>query len=84
MSRRKIVRKSGQQAKRIECRKRIKPLKKTLDPHFKEAFAKSDNCPCCGIPWTEHLGIIGTCKGLLDAKNEIKRLNRELKGLVKK
>jgi len=47
-------------------------------------------CKSCGIPFIDHLGIIGTCKMYQDAlieieslKNKINRLNEEVKCLKK-
>jgi len=28
-------------------------------------------CESCGIPFVEHLGLIGTCKGLMEAKERM-------------
>jgi len=41
----------------------------------------SDKCESCGIEWTEHLGITGTCKRVQDQAAEIERLKAEIEAL---
>jgi hypothetical protein len=41
----------------------------------------SDKCTSCGIEWTEHLGMIGTCKRVQDQAAEIERLKAEVERL---
>jgi hypothetical protein len=40
-----------------------------------------NNCKSCGIEWTEHLGMIGTCKRVQDQAAEIERLKTEVERL---
>jgi archaellum component FlaC len=40
-------------------------------------------CTSCGIDWTEHLGITGTCKRVQDQAAEIERLKAEIERLTK-
>lgn len=46
---------------------------------------KKDCCPSCGVPYIEHLGLIGTCKSLqtflkdsCEDDDEIRKLCREV------
>jgi hypothetical protein len=34
----------------------------------------TDACPSCGVPYVDHLGLIGTCADLLAARRELLRL----------
>ena len=36
--------------------------------------AEEPKCPSCGAAWTDHLGMIGTCRQLQEARAEIDRL----------
>jgi hypothetical protein len=38
----------------------------------RKGAAASDNCPACGVPWTDHLGIAGTCRKLEEARGALK------------
>jgi hypothetical protein len=38
-------------------------------------------CESCGVAWTDHLGITGTCKRVQDQAAEIERLKAEIKSL---
>ena len=46
-----------------------KPLQKTKTR--KRRLAASA-CSACGVPWTDHLGIAGTCKNLEEARGALK------------
>lgn len=35
----------------------------------------SDRCPSCGVPYTEHLGLIGTCKRVKELTADRDRLH---------
>lgn len=35
----------------------------------------SDKCPSCGVPYTEHLGLIGTCKRVKELTADRDRLH---------
>lgn len=39
-------------------------------------------CPSCGVPFAEHLGLIGTCEKLLAAQHENVKLHSALGGLI--
>lgn len=41
-----------------------------------EKLHQLKHCQSCGKPYTEHLGIIGTCAKLQEATKEIERLRR--------
>lgn len=36
-------------------------------------------CKCCGVPWTRHLGISGTCAELQRARGEAERMRVALR-----
>ena len=40
-------------------------------------------CESCGVDWTDHLGISGTCKRVQDQAEEIERLKAEIARLQK-
>ena len=35
-------------------------------------MTKKQTCSSCGVAWTDHLGIAGTCKKLESARGELK------------
>ena len=39
----------------------------------------TDKCPSCGVPWTEHLGMTGTCAKLEHVKKELTELAKSRK-----
>lgn len=39
-------------------------------------------CPSCGVPFVDHLGLIGTCAELMKARQENVKLHSALGGLV--
>ncbi len=50
----------------------------------KDTVAHRDTCAWCGVPWTEHLGIVGTCASLQHANAEIKKLRQKIRMLEKR
>tara|TARA_R110000868_G_scaffold84519_2_gene238207 strand:- start:4263 stop:4454 length:192 start_codon:yes stop_codon:yes gene_type:complete len=40
-------------------------------------------CESCGIAWTDHLGITGTCKRVQEQAKEIAKLKAEIERLHK-
>ena len=40
-------------------------------------------CESCGVDWTDHLGITGTCKLVQDQAEEIAKLKAEIERLHK-
>lgn len=49
-----------------------------------EAYGYPDDspkCKACGVKMIDHLGLLGTCKALLEAKKKIERLEQDLKEL---
>lgn len=39
-------------------------------------------CESCGVPWTDHLGMIGTCRQLQEARAEIATLKAQVATLT--
>lgn len=52
--------------------KGLKGLKYPL-PKLRMRYQKDPQCKSCGVPYTEHLGLIGTCARLKEAEATIRR-----------
>jgi len=44
------------------------------DFHDDDEWPDDARCAACGVPFTQHLGVQGTCAELLEARAEIERL----------
>lgn len=51
-------------------------IKRTIVSFDEES--KSDKCPSCGVKYTDHPGLIPTCKELKELKNELRSLKESI------
>lgn len=66
-------------------------MKHSKRPGFGNAVANPQNadepyhpsrCQSCGVPFVDHVGLIGTCEKLLAAQQENVKLREALSGLI--